>query len=90
MAVPVQRITGVRLPGAQNVRYFDAGDLSLGANERVVVDTEEGPSVGRVVIRPGQVFHADLPGDLRTVLRTAAPGDAHARTDGDGAGAAAP
>lgn len=86
MAVPVQRITGVRLPGSENVRYYDAGDLSLSTNERVVVDTEDGPVVGQVVIRPGLVFHADLPGDLRPVLRSAAPDDA----DGGANGAAGP
>jgi cell fate regulator YaaT (PSP1 superfamily) len=82
MAVPVQRITGVRLPGSENVRYYDAGDLSLSTNERVVVDTEDGAVVGLVVIRPGLVFHADLPGDLRPVLRSAPPDDADGGANG--------
>lgn len=73
MPVPLDKVAGVRLTGTENVGFYDSRGLSLRVNERVKVETGEGSAVGRVVIAPGQVLHADLEGDLLSVLGAATP-----------------
>ena len=66
MKVPT--IIGVRFKPHDRVQFFDAADIPLSVGDRVVVDTEDGPRVGRVAIAPGQVAHSDLRGPLSLVL----------------------
>jgi cell fate regulator YaaT (PSP1 superfamily) len=65
-------IVGVRFQRAGKVVYFNAesfGDLQL--NEYVVVEGAHGLAVGRVVIAPNQLIHAELAPPLKLVLRRA-------------------
>ena len=62
-------LVGVRFGRSGPVLYFDAGDLDLTVGDRVVVEADEGPTEGQVVIAPGQVVHSDLRGPLDPVVR---------------------
>ncbi len=73
MAVSLDKVVGVRVRGLDNVGFYDSRGLSLRVNERVEVETGEGSGIGRVVIAPGQVLHADLEGDLPPVLGAVTP-----------------
>lgn len=53
------RIIGVRIGKAQPVLYFDAGDEEVEVGDRVVVETERGLMLGRVVIAPSQVLMSE-------------------------------
>ena len=88
MAVSLDNVVGVRVRGLENVGFYDSRGLSLRVNERVEVETREGTAIGRVVIAPGQVLHADLEGDLPPVLDAVTPegdSDPGARSGGDAA-----
>ena len=61
-------VLGVRFKSAGRVHYFDPGDQDLAVGDRVVVETEEGPREGVVVIAPHQVFFSELRGPLPAAL----------------------
>ncbi len=71
----MSEVVGVRLQRAGRVYYFDPMRESLEVNDPVVVETEEGPQVGWVVVAPQQMIYSELPGPLRPVLRKATPED---------------
>lgn len=75
-------IVGVRFKRAGKVYYFDSAGLDLGTNDRVVVDTERGPSVGRVVIAPKQVLASELVEPLKAVIRVATEEDGQRQEEG--------
>ena len=62
-------IAGVRFSRSGRVHYVDPSNLDLSAGDRVIVETEDGPREGHVVIAPEQVLHSDLRGPLDPVLR---------------------
>ena len=64
-------LVGVRFSSAGRVRYFDPADLDLAVGDRVLVETDDGPREGSVVIAPSQVLHSDLRGPLHPVLQKA-------------------
>ncbi len=64
-------VVGVRFARAGKVEYFDPSGLELSAGDEVLVETEDGPRAGRVVIAPAQVVHSDLRGPLEPVLSKA-------------------
>ena len=64
----VSRVVGVRLNEMQPLVYFRPGEQELEVGDWVLVDTEQGPRRGRVVIAPGQVSFSMLTGELDTVL----------------------
>ena len=64
------------------VRFKRAAGLDLGTNDRVVVDTERGPSVGRVVIAPKQVLASELVEPLKAVIRVATEEDGQRQEEG--------
>ena len=64
-------IVGVRFRRAGRVYYFDPADIELELNDWVVVETERGTEVGRVVISPKQVLSSEITEPLRPVLRRA-------------------
>ena len=70
-----RRLAGVRLQRAGRVHYCDPGDLELKVNDLVVVMVEGGPVVGRVVITPDQVRHAEGVEVLLPILRQATAED---------------
>ncbi len=61
-------VVGVRFARAGKVEYFDPSGLALSAGDKVLVETEDGPKEGRVVIAPAQVVHSDLRGPLEPIL----------------------
>ncbi len=71
----VRSIVGVRLQRAGRVYYFDPRDIELEVNDYVVVETEQGLRLGRVVIAPKQVIASELTQLLKSVLRKASPED---------------
>ena len=65
---PISRVVGVRLSEMQPLRFFRPGEQELEVGDWVLVDTEEGPRRGRVVIAPGQVAFSALTGPVDTIL----------------------
>ena len=74
-------LVGVRFRRAGEVFYFDSGELDLDVEDEVVVETEKGLELVRVVIAPKQVMYSELEGPLKPVLRKANPEDLLARPD---------
>lgn len=68
-------IVGVRFKRAGKVYYFDPAGLDLSAGDQVLVDTERGPSIGRVVIAPKQVLASELAEPSKAVVRIATEED---------------
>ena len=66
-----EKIVGVRFRRAERVHYFDSGGLDLEVNDYVVVETEQGLRVGKVVIAPKQVIASELTEPLKPILRKA-------------------
>ena len=64
----ISRVVGVRLDEMQPLRFFRPGEQDLEVGDWVLVDTEQGPRRGRVVIAPGQVAFSMLTGPVDTVL----------------------
>lgn len=75
MTSEAKRVTGIRFKRAGRVYYFDPGNLGLEANDWVIVETERGPDLGRVVIAPKQVIASEITEPLKPVLRKATPED---------------
>ena len=63
-------IVGVRFKRGGRVHYCDPANLDLSVGDRVIVETEEGPREGQVVIAPGQVLGSELRGPMDPVLRS--------------------
>jgi cell fate regulator YaaT (PSP1 superfamily) len=53
------------------VYYFDPASIELDLNDWVVVETEHGTEVGRVVISPKQVLSSEITEPLKPVIRKA-------------------
>jgi len=68
-------VVGVRFRRAGKVYYFDPAGLDLKVNDQVVVDTERGYNVGRVVVLPKQVPAGELPEAVKSVQRKATDED---------------
>lgn len=64
----ISRVVGVRLDEMQPLRFFRPGEQDLEVGDWVLVDTEQGPRRGRVVIAPGQVAFSMLTGPVDTIL----------------------
>lgn len=70
-AEDAKRVVGVRFQRAGRVYYFDPAGMEMDVNDRVVVETARGHSIGRVVIAPKQVMVSELTEPLKPVLRKA-------------------
>jgi cell fate regulator YaaT (PSP1 superfamily) len=69
-------VVGVAFQPVTKVYYFDpAGHDDLQANERVVVDTARGRTLGQVVFPPREVAPSELTGSLKPVVRRATAWD---------------
>jgi len=62
------QVVGVRFKRAGRVYYFDPADAELDVGDWVVVETERGPEVGKVVISPKQVLSSEITEPLKPVL----------------------
>jgi cell fate regulator YaaT (PSP1 superfamily) len=70
-----ENIVGIRFQRAGKVYYFDPLEMDLEVNDHVVVETEHGLKIGRVVIAPKQVIASELTKPVKPVLRKATPED---------------
>jgi cell fate regulator YaaT (PSP1 superfamily) len=68
-------VVAVRFREAGRLYHFDPGSLSLHRLDRVVVETANGPGLGRVVTEPMDKPLEQLSQPLRRVLRRAGPDD---------------
>ena len=68
-------IVGVRLMTAGDILYCSPGDLNLMIGDYVVLVTERGERVGRVVITPDQIMTSPVSGPLRVIARLATETD---------------
>ncbi len=85
MVSPVEErkdVVGVRFQRAGKVYYFNSAGVDMEVNDRVVVDTERGHTIGRVVIAPKQVLASGLTEPLKPVLRKASPEDVEQQEKG--------
>ena len=65
----ISRVVGVRLNEMQPLLFFRPGEnRSWRLGDWVLVDTEDGPRRGRVVIAPGQVAFSAVTGPVETIL----------------------
>ena len=76
-------LTGVRFGRSGRVHYCDAGQLDVKLNDQVIVETNRGLDVGRVVIAPQQVIYDEIDQPLDSILRHATYEDL---TDGENTG----
>jgi cell fate regulator YaaT (PSP1 superfamily) len=76
-------VVGVRFQRAGRIYYFDPGGVELEVNNHVVVETEHGLSLGRVVIAPKQVIASELTQPLKPVLRKTSPEDLQQQEEGE-------
>lgn len=74
-------VVGVRFRRAGRVYYFDPAGFELELNDWVVVETERGTEVGRVVITPKQVVSSEVTEPLKPVVRKAEEEDLRAKDD---------
>ncbi|HJX70193.1 MAG TPA: regulatory iron-sulfur-containing complex subunit RicT [Dehalococcoidia bacterium] len=70
-----ENIVGVRFQQAGKVYYFDPMGIDLAVNDHIVVETEHGLRIGRVVTVSKQITASKLIEPLKPVLRKASPED---------------
>ena len=76
MTDPRQNVAGVRFRNAGPIEYFHAAGMRLEVGESVIVETNRGPELARVVIAPEQVVVNELGEDnLHPILRLATEDD---------------
>ena len=64
-------VVGIRFKRTGRVYYFDPAGIEIELHDWVVVETEHGTEVGRVVISPKQVLSSELTEPLKPLLRKA-------------------
>jgi hypothetical protein len=64
-------VAGIRFKPSGRVHYFDPGSIDLSLGDRVLVETDNGPREGTVVIPPSQMLYSDLRGPMERVLQRA-------------------
>lgn len=69
------RIAGVRFRGSARLTYLTVGPLAVEPGTWIVVETDRGPEVGRVVVAPGQVRLAMTESERAAVVRRWAEDD---------------
>jgi len=70
-----ENVVGIRFQRAGKVYYFDPCGMDLEVDDYIVVETEHGLKIGRVVIAPKQVLASELTKPVKPVLRKASPED---------------
>ena len=68
-------VVGVRFRESGKMYQFDPVGIGLRRLDKVVVETANGPGVGRVVVEPSDRADQDVTQPLRRVLRKATPDD---------------
>ncbi|HJO81928.1 MAG: hypothetical protein QGG34_05330 [SAR202 cluster bacterium] len=67
------QIAGIRFQPGGRVHFCDPSGFSLAVGDTVIVETENGPRDGRVVMAPDQVAHSDLRGPMDSVIAVVEP-----------------
>jgi len=70
---PTQRIVGIQFRRSGKVYDFDPGPFVLKRDDKVVVITEEGPSIGIVSVEPHGRGEEDSTRTLKKIFRLATP-----------------
>ncbi len=70
-----KNVVGIRFQRAGKVYYFDPSGIDFDLHDKVVVETERGLKIGRVVIAPTQVLAGEVTEPLKPVLRKATAED---------------
>jgi len=68
-------VVGVRFKRAGKIYYFSSGNLALGVNDKVIVETARGVEFGELVIPPRQVKEEEVVLPLKPVIRKASTED---------------
>jgi len=74
-------VIGARFKRAGRIYYFDSADIDINVGDWVVVETERGPELVRVVISPNQVLANEITEPLKPVLRKAEEEDFSKRVE---------
>lgn len=69
------KIVKIQFQTAGRLYNFRTGDLDISIDERVIVETERGKSIGTVVKGPYELADQEIPEGLKTILRKAVPED---------------
>ncbi len=62
-------LVGIRFNISDDVLYFDSGEFDLDVGDEVIVDSDQGPREGFVVIGTRQVLFSELRGPMPAVLQ---------------------
>ncbi len=69
------KVVGVRFKDAGKIYYFDPGDLEIGLNENVIVETARGIEFGYVVVPNTEISEEEIVTPLKSVIRVATEDD---------------
>lgn len=69
------KVVGVRFKDAGKIYYFDPGDLEIGLNENVIVETARGIEFGYVVVPNTEIGEEEIVTPLKSVIRVATEED---------------
>lgn len=76
-------IIGVKFKKEGRIYSFDAGDLILQKNDQVIVQTDNGPALGIIVAEVQRLEPADLPPNLKKVIRKVTRDDLRVREENE-------
>ena len=68
-------VVGVRFRTAGHIYYFTPGKEEYSYNQKVLVETQQSKQIGVVAYQKKQFEPADLPDDLKPILKSATPDD---------------
>jgi len=71
----VAKIVKIQFQTAGRLYDFKTGDLDINIDEQVIVETERGRSIGRVVKGPFEINDNEVSEGVKTILRKAVPED---------------
>lgn len=69
------KVVGVRFKTAGKIYYFDPGELEIGLNQHVIVETARGIEYGLVVVPNREVEETEIVAPLKKVIRIASDED---------------
>ena len=71
----MNKIVGIRFHQAGKIYYFDPIDMNLELNDYVVVETNRGKELGKVIIPPKEIQSDTINELLKPVIRKADDND---------------
>ncbi len=75
------KVVGVRFKKAGKIYYFDPGDLEIGLNENVIVETARGVEFGYVVVPNTEISEEEIVTPLKSVIRVATDHEENTRKE---------